>query len=523
MNAEASTSAPAAAAPPVQDNEDGTSPSDQKRAYRGIFKAASLFGGVQVFNILISVVRSKAIALLLGPTGMGIADLLNSTTMLVGGVTNFGLRTAGVKDVAAANATGNPERIATIVVVLRRWAWITGLLGTFVVVVLSPWLSQLNFGNREFTLAIAWISVTLLFAQISAGQMVVLQGLQKLRYLAQANVAAVVLVLFVSIPVYYFWGVGGIVPVLIASSLLSLCLSWYFSRKIPIQRVNVSWRTTFVEGNSMLRMGFMLSLGGLITTATTYVLRIFISNQGSVEQVGLYKAGTALITTYVGMIFAAMDTDYYPRLSGVAHDNAKARNLINQQAEIAILILAPILNVFLVSINWVVILLYSRAFVAVSGMIHWAAMGMYFKAVSWAIGYILLAKGASRLYFWNEVIANVYILGLNIAGYAIAGLDGVGISFLVAYMLYLAQVYYIAKRRYAFAFGGEFYRIFGIQVVLGVLCFSAVKVLDTPWLYVAGGMLIVISALYSFYELDRRLDIKAVIGRLAKAVTRPES
>ncbi|MBN2394280.1 MAG: O-antigen translocase [Anaerolineae bacterium] len=521
METQSPASAPAHEA--AQRTEDSPPLAGQRKAYRGIFKATSLFGGVQVFNILISIVRSKIIALLLGPAGVGIAGLLTGTTTLVGGLTNFGLRTSAVKDVAAANASGDPERVATIAVVLRRWVWITGLLGVVITAGLSPWLSQLNFGNREFTLAIVWISVTLLFAQISAGQMVILQGLQKLQYLAQANVAAMVLVLLVSVPLYYFWRTDGIVPVIILSSLLSLALSWYFARKVQLQKVDVSWRTTLVEGKSMLRMGLMLSLGGLITTATTYVLNIFISNRGGVDQVGLYKAGAALITTYVGMIFAAMDTDYYPRLASVAHDNGLARNLINQQAEIAILILAPILNVFLVAINWIVILLYSRDFVAVNGMIHWSALGMYFKAVSWAIGYILLAKGASKLYFWNEVAANCYILGFNVAGYALAGLDGLGISFLAAYMLYLVQVYIVARRRYAFGFSGEFYRVFGIQLLLGVLCFAAVKVLAAPWVYGVGGLLILTSALYAFYELDRRLDLKSVIGSFLQNVTKAGS
>lgn len=509
--------APPAAGTPVIEQaraEEHTTLKGQRKAYQGIFKATSLFGGVQALNILMSVVRSKVIAVLLGPTGMGIAGLLNATTLLVGGVTNFGLRTSAVKDVAAANASGDPEKIATIAVVLRRWSWITGLLGVVMTVALSPWLSQLNFGNRDFTLAIAWVSITLLFAQISSGQMVILQGLQKLRYLAQANVAAVALVLLVSVPVYYVWRNDGIVPVLILSSLLSLALSWYFARKVPIQAIEVSWRTTVTEGKGMLRMGLMLSLGGLITTAATYVLNVFISNQGGVDEVGLHKAGTALITTYVGMIFTAMDTDYYPRLASVAHDDGQARTLINQQAEIAILILAPILNVFLVAIQWIVILLYSRDFVAVNGMIHWAALGMYFKAVSWAIGYILLAKGASKLYFWNEVVANLYILGFNIAGYAIGGLDGLGVSFLLAYILYLVQVYVVAKHRYAFGFSREFYRVFGLQLLLGVLCFCAVKVLPAPWSYGVGGLLILVSTLYAFYELDRRLDIKSLVHRL---------
>ena len=173
----------------------------------------------------------------------------------------------------------------------------------------------------------------------------------------------------------------------------------------------------------------MISLSGLINLGASYIVRIYISNTGGVDQVGLYTAGFAIINTYVGLIFTAMGTDYYPRLSAVAHSNEQSRQVMNHQAEIALLILAPIIMVFLVFINWVVIILYSTKFIAVNDMILYAALGMYFKALSWTIAFIFLAKGASQLFFWSELIANINTLLLNLIGYYFWGLTGLGISF----------------------------------------------------------------------------------------------
>lgn len=39
-------------------------------SYRSIFKATSLFGSVQLFQIIIQIVKSKFIAVLLGPAGV---------------------------------------------------------------------------------------------------------------------------------------------------------------------------------------------------------------------------------------------------------------------------------------------------------------------------------------------------------------------------------------------------------------------------------------------------------------------
>jgi len=490
--------------------------SEQQSSYRQIMKATSLFGGVQVFQILIQIIRSKFIAVLLGPTGMGIAGLLNSTIGLISGLTNFGLGTSAVKNIAEANETNDEKRIATVITVLRRLVWITGTLGTVITLILSPWLSQLTFGNKNYTLAFIWISITLLFNQLTSGQMVLLQGMRKLQYLAKANVYGSALGLILTIPLYYKWGVDAIVPGIIIASLISLSMSLIFSSRIKVQSVKVSKVRTIAEGKNMLMMGFMISLSGLIGMGASYLLRIFISNIGGVAQVGLYSAGFTIIGTYVGLVFTAMGTDYYPRLSAVAADNGKAKQLINEQAEIAILILAPILCGFLVFINWVVILLYSTKFVAVNEMIHWAALGMYFKAASWSIGFVFLAKGASKIFFWSELIANIYLLLFNIGGYYWFGLQGLGVSFLVSFIIVFFQVYLIAKIKYAFTFTQTFITIFGIQCLLGLLCFINIKIISTPYSYINGTIIIIISSLYSIYELNHRLNFRQLYSNFRK-------
>jgi O-antigen/teichoic acid export membrane protein len=477
-------------------------------------KATSVFGGVQVIGILISIIRSKFIAVLLGPVGMGITGLLTSTTDFIGYLTEFGLGTSAIRNVASANGTGNETRVAIIVKVLRRLIWITGTLGTLVMVVLSPWLSQITFGNRDYTLTFIWISITLLFTQLSKGQFVLLQGMRKLRYLARASVTGNLLGLIITVPLYYRFGIHGIVPSIIIVSVISLLLSWYFAKKIKIEPVKVSLISTYAEGKNMLIMGFLISISGIITLGTSYFVRIYINNTGGVGQVGLYSAGFAVVNTYVGLIFTAMATDYYPRLSAVAHSNELCKQTVNQQAEIALLILAPILMVFLVFVQWLIIILFSNKFIAVDTMMHWAALGMLFKAASWSIGFILLAKGASKIFFWSELIANIYALGLNILGYHYMGLTGLGISFMVSYLLYLIQIFVLSKIKYQFSFDAAFRRIFTIQLLLAIICFIVVKSISEPYLYISGLVLIIISAWYSYKELDKRLGLSHVFMNL---------
>lgn len=483
----------------------------QQSSYRQIMAATSLFGGVQVFQIIIQIIRSKFVAVLLGPAGMGIVGLLTSTLGLISGLTNFGLGTSAVKDIAEARSSENETRIATVTIVLRRLVWISGTIGTIVVLATSPWLSRLTFGNNEYTLAYIWISISLLFNQLSSGQMVLLQGMRKLQYLAQANLFGSLLGLLITVPLYYKLGIDGIVPGIIITSVLSFLIALFFANKITLKKVRVSKIRTIAVGRNMVTMGFMISLSGFISLGVSYLLQIFINRHGGVADVGLYNAGFTLINTYVGLIFTAMATDYYPRLSAIAHNNLLCKETINQQAEIALLILAPIVVCFLVFINWAIILLYSSKFIAVNTMIYWAALGMFFKAASWAIAFIFLAKGTSKLFFWNELSGNLYMLILNVSGYYFFGLTGLGISFLVGYLVYLIQVFIIAKLKFEFSFNSDFLKVFLVQFSLALSCFLVVISFQKPYPYIVGTFLFLISVGYSLKELEKRIGIKEII------------
>ncbi|WP_199117578.1 oligosaccharide flippase family protein [Pedobacter sp. ASV28] len=483
----------------------------KSEAYKGIFKTTALFGGVQVFKILINIIRSKFIAVLLGPAGMGINALLTGTLGMVGALTNFGLSTSAVKNVAAANATGVDEQVSLVVAVFRKWVWITGLLGFVTTLILSPWLSELTFGNKDYTLGFALLSITLLITQISAGQGVVLRGMRKVKYMAQSDMIGAVIGLIISIPLYYFFANRGIVPAIMITAVTGLLLTWYFAKKVKVKRIKVDLQSVWREGKGMLIMGFMLSLTGLITMGTAYVLRIFITRTGSIEDVGLYNAGFAIINSYVGLIFTALSADYYPRLSAVSHDRIEATKEINKQAETGILLIAPIICFFLVSVKWLVVLLYSHKFSPINDMMLWLALGMFFKASSWAVAFLVLAKGDSKVFFWNELVANLYILALNVAGYYFWGLTGLGVSFLAGYFLYLVHITVLTKKLYGFSFDRFFILIFMVQLTIGLMCFSSALLIKGLWVYPIGAVLFICSAAFSLYEIDKRLGLKQLI------------
>ena len=301
-------------------------------AYRQIMRATSIFGGVQVFQIIIGVIRSKCIAVLLGPAGMGISGLLQATVDMVAALTGFGLSTSAIKNISSAQSQGDAEKVGRVVAVFKRLTWATGLLGGILTLLLSPYLSRLTFGNEGYTWAFVCLSATLLMNQLSTGQSTLLRAVRQIKQMAKASVTGSALGLVTTIPLYYVYGVEAIVPGILLTSLITLLLTAYYASKLSFTKLRIGFADIRSEGGEMLTMGFLISLSSVVTLVFSYVVRIFIGQYGSVADVGLYNAGFAIVNTYVGMIFTAMATDYYPKLSAVAHDVGKTNESVSQQA-----------------------------------------------------------------------------------------------------------------------------------------------------------------------------------------------
>ena len=438
---------------------------ENKSIYRKIIGATSLFGGVQIINMLCSLIRNKLIALLLGAEGVGLIGLYNSAIEMVSSLTTFGLRQSSVRDVAVANKKGK-EALKQISGVVRKLSLVLGLLGAIIFIGSAPLLSRITFGTESNLWGFVILSAALLFNSLASGEQAILQGSEKLKIFAKSTVYGSIFSLLVSIPLYYYLRMYGIVPSLLAASFFTFIFNYNATKKLKQQSQKVTIRTAIKEGSPMLKLGIYMTIGGFMTTLLNYILIAWLNRYASIEEVGYYQAGFTLVTRYVGLIFVAMSTEYYPRLASVQHDREQMSTQVSRQMETSLLMLMPIISFFLLLQNWIIPLLYSDEFTTITSYTTWAMPGVMFKAVSWALGFILLAKGEGKLFLITELISDVTSILINIMLYKYIGLEGLGIAYTINFIIYTVYMWIISVRRYNFKPEKAFYTIFVISLIL---------------------------------------------------------
>ena len=484
--------------------------SESKSSYQQILKTTSLFGGVQFFSILISIIRTKLIAVFIGPTGMGIIALLNSTLGVISGISGLGIETSAVKNISENYKNEDLKTVSVTIQIVKKIVFFTGIFGMLLTIVFSKALSIITFGDSSQTYSFVFIAITVLFKQLSSGQLAVLQGLRQMQFLAKANLYGNLFGLLFSIPLYYFLRIDAIIPTILIASLSGLIFSFYYSNKVKTEKEKVSNAAFLAEGKLIIKLGLMLTISSVLTLLSTYLVQIYISKNGGLEQVGFYNAGFTLLNSYVGIIFTVMSTDYFPKLASINSDNEKVRASVVQQAFISIIIITPIIVLFLTFISLVIKIIYTTKFDEIIPMVCFGILGMLFRAVSWAMGFILIAKGDSKMFIKTAIGFNILSLIMNVSGYYFYGLEGLGFSFCLYFLFHFIGLKIITKNRYNFYFDKEFYQIYFICFLICVGTFL-LRYVEMPILkYSLMTVMILISFAFSWHQLNKKMNLNEI-------------
>ena len=464
----------------------------EKNTYGDILRASSIMGGAQALNYLVGMVRVKIIAVLLGPAGVGLIGLYSTALGLVGTVTSLGIASSGVREVALAHGQDDPQAVARTVKVLRRACWATGLLGWAMAAALAVPLSRWVFGDTAHALAIAVLGVTLLLGAVSGGQTALLQGVRRIGDLARIQVLAMLLNTGVAIGLYTWLREEGIVPVLVATAVVSLACSWWFARRVALQPVQLPWQQTWRETRRLAKLGFAFMWSGLLQAGLGMFTIGLITRTHGLEAGGYYQAAWALSGMFAAFVLSAMGTDFYPRLTAVINDREAAVRAVNEQTEIGILLALPGLLATLAFGPWILELFYSKKFLPAAELMPWFILGVFGRVVSWPLGFIQLAKGASRVFMLTETTTIALWLGLVLVAVPPFGVVGTAYAFALVYACYTLVMLAASRQLIGFRWSRKVKQLLLLSAVMVALSF-ALMMMAHGWIANAGGGLLTLA------------------------------
>ena len=443
---------------------------EAKLSLTPILRATAILGSSSIASIGVGLVASKAWALLLGPAGFGLMGLMQSLLALVGLVAGLSGGTAIVREGAYALGRGEVRQMA----ILRRAAWLVfWLLGGTAVVILISFrvvVSQWMLGSDQYAGDVTLLSLALLFNLASSIQTSVLNAYRCVGALARAALINTVVGTAVSLTWVAIYHRDGIVWAILSGAIVSWGVSYYFLKNaVKPVAVQVEWAEVIKKAQSLVGFGLPLTFSMLVGAGVQQLMPVLTLGVLGPAAVGFYRAALTISVSYLGFLLIAMGQDYYPRLAATSDQPQALVQLVNQQHRLVMLLAVPMILGVLALAPVLVPLIYSPQFHPVVDLLEWQLLGDLFKFSSWTMAYVVLVRSSTRNFFFLEAVGGVTTLLCSWLGVHLFGLNGLGIGFLVSYIVYYLLTSFIVRRDIAHSWSRENKLMMGAAVIAALV------------------------------------------------------
>ncbi|EIL95666.1 O-antigen translocase [Rhodanobacter sp. 115] len=481
-------------------------------SYRQILRSSSIIGGASVINILISLLRTKAAALLLGPAGVGLIGLFQNLVLTASAVASLGFGSVGTRQIAEAVGQEDNAAAAAARRALFLGTLVLAFIGGIVFWMLRAVLAKRILGNPALTGDVGWLTLGVVLTVAAGSQAALLNGLRKIGDIARVSVSSAVLSTTLGVGALWLWGAQGLLAFVLAAPLASFVMGHLYVARLPkVVFPRTPFSQLMSQWNVLVRLGAAFMVAGAAGTLGQLVVRALVQRELGSMALGQFQAAWAISMTYIGFVLAAMGTDYYPRLTAAIGDHVVVNRMVNEQTEVAFLLAGPVFLVMLALAPWLIKLLYSSEFVEATLIFRWQVLGDVLKVASWPLGFIILASGDGRTYVLTESSIIGIFVALVWCGLPLIGVEVTGVAFFIMYLLHLPLMYWLARRRTGFRWDSRV----RMQLLVLVLMTTLVHALAGRSVTAAAVIGVFLAISLGVYALNRLSEIGGFGGDIS--------
>lgn len=379
------------------------------------------------------------LALLLGPTGVGLLSIYNSLQGMVSTAAGLGMGSSSVRQIASVK--GEEQALSRVRRVLLAAHLVQGALAMLGVWLLRGPIAEWLLGTREYATEVSLIGLAIFLGLLGTAQTALLQGMRRIGDLGRVTVLSALVGTVAGLAAVWLYGQAGLIWFVVVQPLATLLIAMRYTSRLPKPSAARSKPAEIWEvWKPMAKLGGAFMLGGLATTATLLLVRSRITQELGLDAAGQFAASWGITITYVGFLLGAMAADYYPSLVEVINDRPAATRLMNDQAQLGLAIGGPVLLLLIGLAPWVITLLYSSEFAPAATLLQWQTVGNVFKLASWALAFSIVAAARSKIYLMMELSFNIVFLAMVWWLLPVLGLEVTAMAFLIGYIVYFATV-----------------------------------------------------------------------------------
>jgi PST family polysaccharide transporter len=458
----------------------------------------------QVLTAGVSVVRTKVVAVVLGPAGMGVLAQANQLRLLLDRVVNLGIGAGVSKYAAQYHAGGERDRLERFIGSVTALLLVSGTAVFVLAALFAPRLAAWVFDSPDRWLYVLLVAVALpLSAQVALAGFL-LRGTLRFRAMAVSGVLSALAGLVVTVPLVLLFGLDGAVVSITLTALLGMAVHFVVLRRALLRPLGLH------PSPRRPGMGMVLDLSrfGLVTVVgqgsralgELIIRSSVISGLGEAAN-GLYQVAWSASDQFFALIVGALFAYALPKLSTTADDREGSRTVYNQVMRVYLVGSIPLAVAALVTARFWIPLLFSAEFLSADTILPWQF------AAQMVVGFRTLTNAGllAREHFRPLITLALTQTVLQVAGYYLLvgdmGIDAVPAALLVSQLVTAPPAYLVLARREGLTLSPKLVRLCATSAVLIAVWLAATDLLQPT---LAATVTVGLLALWTAVNVHRR-------------------
>lgn len=401
--------------------------------------------GVGVFlNLIFGVASTKIMAVMLGPSGVGLYSLIRQV------VTTFGIMAQGGQTALVQGIANKKGYSRNVFIRSALYLFlVSAILSVLAIEIFATKISQMLFGDRadENIALVRFLAVPITIQYIYIYLKGVINGFRAIGRLATIEILGPLVALILVYPVCLFASRGMLIAYIVLLTVSQLVMAGaaiyviYKNKWLPI---NLIFKRIIVR---QIDFKYFISISGttlitsIIASATIFAIRFSIVSNSDLKDAGYFDLAWTLSGSYVMLILASFGTYYTPTLSQIKNVDEQLV-LIKSVIRLTTLIMIPLITAAIILKPILISYLYSEEFMPALELVRWMLIGDYLKITCWVLMVPVIVNVKMKVYFWTEVLGSAGFFALSLASlYFLDTLSGIGASFLITYAA-IVWIYY---------------------------------------------------------------------------------
>ncbi|HEX2888230.1 hypothetical protein [Vineibacter terrae] len=375
-----------------------------------LLRAIATTGGASGISMLLGLLTNKIIAVMLGPSGVGLLASFRAVQDVVTGLGSLGGTAAQVQ--ALSSVTGEDRRRRVIACI---WLTLTGMaVFSTGLLVAAPAIAEHFFRDPSPEIVTAVRCMVVSFS-VSLGAAIALGFVNvsgAIGWMALAQIAASVASLVAAWPLATLAGQGhplAYVGMIATPVAVQLAIAVIMTSRLGwMPQIAAAFRQRPARADIMHFLVYFAANvgGGLITSSCMLILRATIIETSDQATNGLFQASWTLTQQNLTLLMASFGTYLLPTLSAT-HDIEERRRFLDETIPVIIMLTVPMAAVGLLFMPLVLRLLYSAAFLPAIELLRWMLLANLFSALVAVFVVLLLARGRPLASAATEVMWHV--------------------------------------------------------------------------------------------------------------------